>query len=215
MKKLRTSLLLPIVGGIVLIAAGVVLLLNNFNLIRLPWEMLIGLVFGLGGVIFLLVFILNKHEWWAIIPGFVLIAIGTFFFMAQYGDHLANRWGGLVFLGFLGLAFLLVFITHPENWWAIIPAGVLLTLGGISLIQENELLAGGLFFLGLAVTFLLVYVLPKPAGKLKWALYPAGILIVIGIAVVLGAQNLMNYVWPFALLILGGYFVYKAVRSKK
>jgi len=109
----------------------------------------------------------------------------------------------------------LVYITHPGNWWAIIPAGVLITLGGISVLDVADWLQGGLLFLGLALTFGLVYILPKPAGKLKWALYPAAILLVISIAVFLGVENLINFVWPVALLVAGGYVVYRALRRPK
>jgi hypothetical protein len=73
---------------------------------------------------------------------------------------------------------------------------------------------GGAFFLGLAVTFGLVYILPSPSGRMKWALYPAGILLILGILVMLGATNLLNYVWPLALLIAGAYVIYLAVRKK-
>ncbi len=212
MKKSR--LLFSIIGGIILIAAGVIFLLDNIGLISLDWEMLIGPMFGLGGLIFLLVFILNTDDWWALIPGFVLIGIGIIIFMGQNMESMAELWSGAVFLGLLGLAFLLIYITHRTNWWAIIPGGVLLTLAGVTLIPDGGVLSGGVFFLGMAATFGLVWLLPKPAGRLNWALYPAGILALIGLLVVLGATNLINYVWPLALLIGGGYILYRALRKK-
>jgi len=215
MKKFNTKLLVPIVGGILLIIVGVVMLLDALELFEFEISMLIGPLLGIGGLIFLLVFILHKKEWWAIIPGFILIAIGISVFMDQRTQDFSGRWGGMVFLGILGLAFLLIFITHPENWWALIPAGVLISLGGISAIEGNDLLQGGLLFLGWAITFGLVYILPKPAGRLKWALYPAVILLLIGVVIFFGAQNLMNYVWPAALLIAGGYIIFRAMRGKK
>ena len=121
---------------------------------------------------------------------------------------------GAIFLGLLGVAFLLVYAFHRDNWWAVIPGGVLLTLAGVTLIPGEGVLAGGLFFLGLAVTFGLVYILPKPSGRLTWALYPAGILFLIGVLVVLGASNLINYVWPLVLLIAGGFVIYRALRKR-
>jgi hypothetical protein len=120
---------------------------------------------------------------------------------------------GAIFLGLLGLSFWLIYITHRDNWWAIIPGGVLLTLAGVTLIPDNSVLMGGAFFLGMAVTFGLVYILPKPAGKLKWALYPAGILFALGVLTTLGATDLLTYIWPVALLIAGGYVIYRAVRK--
>jgi hypothetical protein len=213
MKKSNRKLLLPIIGGILLIGAGVVFLLNNLGLIEVDWEMVIGPLFALGGLVFLIVFILNADDWWALIPGFVLIAIGVIIFMDQNLETAADLWSGAVFLGLLGLSFLLIYIFHTDNWWAIIPGGVLLTLAGVTLVSDEGLLGGAIFFIGLAITFGLVYILPKPSGRLKWALYPAGILLVIGVLVLLGAENLMEYVWPVALLVAGGYVVYRALKK--
>jgi len=84
----------------------------------------------------------------------------------------------------------------------------------VSLLPDYGVLSGGLFFLGMALTFGLVYILPKPAGKLTWALYPAGILLIIGALVTLGATNLINYVWPLALLGAGGYVIFRSLRKK-
>lgn len=213
MRTSKTKILLPIIGGILLIAAGVVFLLNNLGVITLNWGVVIGPLFALGGIVFLLVFILNTDEWWALIPGFVLIGIGVIIFTGENMEDIAGRWSGVVFLGLLGLAFLLIYITHRDHWWAIIPAGVLLTLAVVTLLPEDGLLTGAIFFLGLALTFGLVYILPKPAGKLTWALYPAGVLLLVGILVLLGATNLMGYVGPLFLLVAGGYVLYRALRK--
>jgi hypothetical protein len=213
-KKIKAGVFIPVVGGILLVLAGLVLLLNNFGIIQLNWEMLVGPLFGIGGLVFLAVYLLDRDNWWALIPGFVLIGLGIIFFMGQNLESMAEELGGAVFLGLLGLAFLLIYITHRENWWAIIPGGVLVTLAGVTLIPEDSVLMGGAFFLGLAVTFGLVYILPSPSGRMKWALYPAGILLILGILVMLGATNLLNYVWPLALLIAGAYVIYLAVRKK-
>ena len=213
MKKSNRRILFSVTGGLLLVAAGVILLLANIGRITVNWEVVIGPLLAIGGLVFLLVFISNTEEWWALIPGFILIGVGINTFMGQWMDGIGNRIGGMVFLGFVGLPFFLIYITHQRHWWAIIPGGVLLTMAGITLVQDNASLEGGLFFLGLAVTFGLVYLLPKPAGKLKWALYPAGILFLLGVLITLGATNLMGYIGPLALLILGGYVLYRALRK--
>jgi hypothetical protein len=124
-----------------------------------------------------------------------------------------GRLSGAIFLLFVGLPFFLIYVFNPQHWWAIIPGGVLLTLAGVNLVVDNSALEGGLFFLGLAVTFGLVYYLPKPSGRLKWALYPAAILFLLGIGVTLGATNLLGFIGPLALLIAGGYVLYRAIRK--
>ncbi len=213
MKKIKAGVLIPVVGGILLVLAGAILLLNNFGVISLNWEMLVGPLFAVGGVVFLAVFILDRENWWALIPGFVLIALGIIVYMGQSFEDEMGVLSGAIFLGLLGLAFWLIYITHRDNWWAIIPGGVLLTLAGVTLIPDNSVLMGGAFFLGMAVTFGLVYILPKPAGRLKWALYPGGILFLLGVLTTLGATDLLTYIWPIALLIAGGYVIYRAVRK--
>lgn len=213
MKKSKTGFLLPFVGGILLILAGVAFLLDNLGITALNWEMLVGPMFAIGGLIFLLVFVQNTHEWWALIPGFILIGIGLTVFMGQTMGAIGDRLGGTIFLGFVALAFIMTYVTHPVNWWAIIPGGVSLTLAGVTLMPGEGALSGGVFFLGMALTFGLVYILPKPSGKLPWALYPAGILFLVGLLVTLGATNLMDFVLPMALLIGGGYVIYRAVRK--
>ncbi|MDY6873003.1 MAG: hypothetical protein SVR81_03400 [Chloroflexota bacterium] len=211
MKKSKVGVLLPIIGGILLIAAGVILLLDNMNIIAPDWNVLVGPMFAIGGLVFLLVYILNTDEWWALIPGCVLIAIGIIIFMGERG--VAEQLTGGVFLGLLALSFLLVYAFHRENWWAIIPGGVLLTLAVVAVLPESDW-TGSLFFLGMAATFGLLYVLPNPEGKLKWALYPAGALLVLGLMAALGVSNLINLVWPLALLIAGGVIIFRVLRNK-
>jgi hypothetical protein len=213
MNKSNRRFLLSIVGGIVLITAGVVFLLSNIGVFTLNWEMVVGPLMALGGLVFLVVFITNTDEWWALIPGFILIGIGINTFMGQWIGTQDGRISGAIFLGFVGLPFFLIYIFHRRHWWAIIPGGVLLTLAVLSLIEDKVALEGGVFFLGLALTFALVYVLPKPTGKLKWALYPAGILLLLGIIVLLGVTDISGYIWPLALLIGGGYVLYRAIRK--
>lgn len=213
MKKSKRRFLLTVLGGILLVTAGIILLLSNLGRFTIDWEIIIGPLLAIGGLAFLLVFITNTDDWWALIPGFILIGIGINIFMGQWLDVVDSRLGGTIFLGFVGLPFFLIYITHHRHWWAIIPGGVLLTLAGITLVVDNPALEGGLFFLGLALTFGLVYLLPKPAGKLKWALYPAGILLILGVLITLGATNLIGYIGPIALLIIGGYVLYRAIRK--
>jgi len=213
MKSLRVKTLLPVIGGILLIAIGGAILMSNLGLFTIDWELIIGPIFAAGGVIFLLVFLLDKQAWWALFPGFVLIGIGVIIFMAIYMDAGVMRWGGMVFLGMLSLAFLIIYVVHREHWWALIPGGVLLTLSVVTLFPGNVILSGGILFFGLALTFFMVYILPNPDGKMTWALYPAGILSLVGILAVLGATDLMNYLWPVVLLAAGGYVLFRAMRK--
>jgi len=212
MRTSKARFWLSIISGILLVAAGVVFLLGNLEIITVDWDVIIGPLFALGGLVFLLVFAMNTKNWWALIPGFVLIAIGMIIFMDEVIGGVADQWTGAVFLGMLGLAFVIIYMFHQEQWWSIIPGGVLLTLAGVTLVSDTDF-SGGLFFLGLALTFGLIYLLPKPSGKSQWALYPAGILLAIGVLVTLGEANVLNYVWPLALLFAGGYVLFRSLKK--
>jgi hypothetical protein len=119
-----------------------------------------------------------------------------------------------MFLGMIGLSFFIIFITgRHERWWAIIPGGVLLTLASVTLVSDqfgDGMAAGGIFFLGLAVTFLVVYLVMR----MKWALWPAGALGLMGSFLMLGAGNLASFVFPALLIIVGGFLVFRATRPR-
>lgn len=213
MKSPKINIFSTLIGGILLIAFGAVILLSNLGIMTLNWELIIGPLLAAGGVIFLLVFIFDKGSWWALFPGFVLIGIGVIISMSIYMEDAPMDWGGMIFLGMLSMAFLLIYIVHREHWWALIPGGVLLTLAVVTLFPGDVKISASILFFGLALTFVMVYILPNPDGKMTWALYPAGILSLVGIMALLGATDLMNYIWPVVLLIAGAYVIYRTIRK--
>src|SRR5690606_20769768 len=129
---------------------------------------LLAMLFGMGSLAFLAAFVTSPREnWWAIIPSLVLAALGLLIGFPVLGDAV----GGGIFLGMLALSFLIIFIISPrEHWWAIIPGGVLLTLAIVSMISEDRSggsLTGGVFFIGIGLTFALVFL----AARQRWALW--------------------------------------------
>jgi hypothetical protein len=117
----------------------------------------------------------------------------------------------------IGLAFWIVYFTNREYWWAVIPGGTLVTLGlvaGATSIWGGVEL-GGLFFVGLGLTFLLVAVLPTPQGQMKWAYIPAVVLLAMGALIWLAATSLLQYLWPLALIAAGGYLLWRAYGKRR
>jgi hypothetical protein len=191
--------------GLVLIIGGVLLLLDTFGIFKggaLLWTILSAIV----GVLFLSVYITNHIHWWALIPGVIFLAIaaliGSTSFLPGFST---SSLPGTVILGGIGLSFLLVYLVEHKNWWAIIPAGVMGTLAVVAALDPVTTgdVSGGIFLLGLGLTFGLVAVLPNSIGQMRWAWIPAGILGIIGLLLLLAAGTYINYVWP-AILILGG-----------
>ncbi len=208
---------LPLAFGALLVIAGVLLLLQNFAILTFGWDLIWALLFALGGVAFVAVFLNDREQWWAIIPGFTLLGLGGLIGLAAILPESAGAWGGTFFLSAISLAFWVIYAIRRENWWAVIPGGVLLTLAVVAGLAEafGGIATGGLFFLGLAATFGLVYLLPTPEGRMKWALIPAGILGAMGVFIILAATSVINYLWPVALILLGLYLVYRSFMARR
>lgn len=125
--------------------------------------------------------------------------------------------GGSFVLGGIGLAFLFVYLANREFWWALIPAGVMMTLAVVvglsSVFQGVE--TGGIFFLGLGLTFAIVALLPNPHGQMKWAFIPAAILGSIGLLLLLVWTAAINYLWAIGLILVGIFLLLRAIRPSQ
>jgi len=201
-------------GGL-LVLAGVLFLLQNLGLFRIG-ELFWVVLLALGALFFLSIFLQNKANWWALIPGLTLISLGIIVLMNWITPDHSERWGGSIILAGIGLSFALIYLVARQNWWAIIPAGVLFTLAVIAGLEEffPALGTAGLFFLGLGLTFALVALLPNPQGDLRWAWIPGGILLLVGSIFLVAGGNLFVYVWPVILILAGGLFIVRALRSR-
>lgn len=187
-------------GGL-LIFGGLLALLENMGVLSDVGDIFWGLIWGAVGVYFLYRLFVYR-EWWAAFPGFVLVGLA----LSNFLPEPLEGFEGLVFFGGLSAAFLYVYFTDTTRWWAIIPAGVMLTLGAISALDdffgiEND----GFLFLGLGLTFILVAILPGGSSR-SWALIPGAIMLILG-ALTSPAMGVSQYVWPAALILIGGYFV--------
>lgn len=197
-----------IVGGLILILSGVLFLLQTMGILNNVGDVFWGVIFLAAGALFLFAFFTGS--WWAVIPGLTLAGIGALILLP---DSL-EKFGGAVFLGAIAVAFWLVFLTAPrERWWAIIPAGVLTTLAVITFAPEfvSGNATGGIFFFGLAATFLLVALL----AKMNWAYYPAAALAFVGLLAMFALEDVAGYAWAIALIGGGGCLVYRALRRPR
>jgi hypothetical protein len=202
MAKLLSSRLL---WGLVLVVGGALLLLDTFGIFQggaLFWTV----ASAFAGALFLAVYITDHNHWWALIPGTIFLAVAATIGLNSFVPGFkASPWSGVVILGGIALSFLLVYLAERGNWWAIIPAGVLATIAVVAFISTGAtaFASGGIFFLGLGLTFGFVAVLPTPYGQMRWAWIPAGILGVIGLLILASQEYLINYIWPIALILAG------------
>jgi hypothetical protein len=212
MSRMNQRLLL----GIVLVIAGVLFLLQNLEVLPIGpfvWAIL----FAGIGAIFIGIYLKDRDNWWAVIPGLALLALAAITALTAYAPALAGPWIGGLFLLAIGAAFWVAYFRNRANWWAIIPAGTLTTLALVAAMAPllGGLASGGLLFLGLAVTFGIVGIVDSPNGHMKWAFIPAGILLLMGLSVSLAAMSIANYIIPIALLGIGVYLVWRAMAYRR
>ncbi len=213
MKKSDAS----IVFGLLLIAAGAIFLGESFGFLRGATELFWGLLFGAGGLAFLIVFLLYREHWWALIPGFSMLGIASLMALESLAPRAAAQWGAVLVLGSISLAFWLIYLMHREFWWAVIPAGVLATLTIVSLFAENDrgFEAGGFLFVGIGLTFILLAYLPTPDGRQRWALIPAAVLIPFGLLIMMAGGPWINMLWSLALVAAGVFLVIRTLRRRQ
>jgi hypothetical protein len=113
-----------------------------------------GLFLGMLGLAFFAIYLNDRHNWWAAIPGGVLLTLAA---VSALGESPLNT-GALFFFG-LGLTFAIVAVLPTPDGamrWAFIPAGILLLISFLLLIAAGDyinlalplaLIAAGLYLL--------------------------------------------------------------------
>ncbi len=189
-----------------LVVAGLVLLAANLGWLGWVSGWFWAALFMAGGVGFFYYYLTTPKHWWALIPAFSLVATGV--------AIVAGDVGGPLFLGLLAAGFAAVALTSANRWWAVIPGGVLATLALVAWLDENT--AGGdlgwLFFLGLALTFGVLYFLPIGEHRKRWALYPALALLAFSLVTVMSG-SVASVMVPLALVLAGAWMLWRRGRS--
>jgi len=207
---------LNLIGGLLLVAMGALLLAQTFNLLTVNMAGLFGVLFAAGGILFLVWYSRERDQWWPLIPGFTLLSIGVLLVLDWLAPRLVGALGSSIVLGGISLAFWGVYLTKRDQWWALIPAGTLLTLA-LAIALEAAIGEGafvGIFFLGLAATFVLVYFTPRAEGRTAWPLFPAAALGIMGVIFLAIETSLFAFVWPVVLLLVGGYLLLRGIRRR-
>jgi hypothetical protein len=175
-----------------LIAVGVLALLSTLGAPAAATTFFGFTLFTVVGVLVLLLARRTGNDW-------VLAAAFPAFGLAL-AVLLPGGWGGGMFLASIGAGFLSLYLTDRERWWALIPMGALFTLsviaGGGPAVQGGR--AGVVLFVGLALTFGLLWRLPgRPQ---PWAVYPAAALGVLALVV---WTMIGDWLLPVILIVVG------------
>jgi hypothetical protein len=199
--------------GLVLILAGALFLLQNMGILLGAVGLLWGLLFAGAGGVFLYVYMNNQDQWWALIPAFSLFGLGaliaTTTLFPAWGDTLGAP---IFFVGISG-GFWIIALTKKDQWWALIPAGVMLTLAVFIALESAfpRIEWVGVFFLGLGMTFGLVALVPRTEQRMTWAYIPGGIFLLMGVLFLAASTTMLKFVGPALLVLAGLYLVLRGV----
>jgi hypothetical protein len=115
----------------------------------------------------------------------------------------------------IAMPFLAVYYRDRRQWWALIPAYVLIVIGVMILLTEmgllSDLLVPAYVLIAIAVPFFVVYLRDR---KLWWALIPGGILVIIGLGfLVAGAA--VEAIGALVLVLVGVWVLVRAFTRKR
>lgn len=160
--------------------------------------------------------------------GVLLIIAGVFLLLSQLEVIPGQVFLFLLALGFIATYVLLGARKEYGNIGFLIPGTVLLSIATFSAIQSHpryEDLSPAFFFLGLSLSFLVVFLVhtywfkSMDHGERFWPVYPAAGLLLLFVIISLTDQwtehlNLLNYLWIIALIAVGGWLVYSGIKRK-
>jgi hypothetical protein len=153
-----------------------------------------------------------RREARGVTAGVILLTFGVLMLIANI-----TQWWlvGLLVLPILGLMFLVagVMTGRPS---LMVPGGILTGLGWGALLSQTIFVGtlaeaqGGIVVFGLAVGFLMITPLCYIVGRSAtwWPAIPGGILVVVGLALIIGGQamvvlDIMGVLWPVILIVIG------------
>ena len=103
---------------------------------------------------FLAVWYRDRAQWWALIPAYVLTAVGLMVGLIGLGVLSELLVPAFVLLA-IAFPFFVVYARDRSQWWSLIPGGVLAVIGLSFLIAEGALaIVGSVLLIGVGLWFL-------------------------------------------------------------
>ncbi len=205
-----------ILAGLALIVGGLLFLLQSLGILPQGASVFWTLAFATSAGIFLYVFAINRENWWALIPAAALLGIAGAIALGALLPESADPWAGALFMAVLSLGFWGIWISHRDAWWAILPAGAVLSVSAMIVaggLLPGELAPLSVLFIGLGLTFGLLLLVPTEEGRMSWPAVPALVLLLLGAFSTLLFSSSLQLLGP-ALLILGGIVLIVRVLRK-
>jgi hypothetical protein len=185
-------------GGLLIFFGALGLIQTVTDLSDWGWVTLL----TIAGFVVLAVFLTDTSDWTLLIPAYVMFAVAGLIALITL-DVLRDEFIATYVLTAIALPFLVVFGRDRDQWWALIPAYVLLAVGlMVGLIGQDiltDLLIPAYVMFAVAIPFVVVY---ARNPRQWWTLIPAGMMAVIGLSLLL-AEAALQYLLPVALILAG------------
>lgn len=193
-----------LIWGIVLLLVGGFLLAVNLGWLPDLNENLIAALFIAGGLTFFGAYFANGvNQWGWLFPATSLTAVGATIWFSTAG--IDGEWIGAMFMVAVALPFWVAYLTNRENWWALIPGGILtmvaVLIAGTTTNIADEIWVA-IMLAGMGLAFLAVYFNRRESW---WAIIPGGSLIGVGTTVFFAGLDLPE---PFVARLAGGSFMF-------
>ena len=206
-----------LIWGVALIVIGAFFLAQQFGMfgqLQLPFW---AFAFGLLGLIFLFTFIADRRQWWGLIPGCTLLGVALMIVNTENHFITDQQAGGLFLFG-IGLSFLLIYLVDRQQWWALIPGGVLSVLALITFVSGGAVsgqIVAAIMFFGLAAVFAVLRFLTRSSAYMGWATWVAVILAAIGALLLITGPVATAVVGPAILIGLGLILLVRAYLARR
>ncbi len=201
----------PLIPAYVLWAIAGLLALVELNVLRdqfLPTYVLSAIA-----IPFIVVYLRDRAQWWALIPAYVLLAVAAMILLSE-AALLRDAFQAPFVLTAIALPFLAVYLRNRAQWWSLIPAYVLLSIGIMILLEElgvlGDFLVPAYVMFIIAIPFFVVYI-RNP--KQWWPLIPGGIMAAIGLSFLM--VEAFQYVFPAVVILVGFWILIRSFTRKE
>ncbi len=199
-----------VIWGGLLILLGGLLLVDQFTDLS-EWVWVAVLVFS--GLAALGAYLSDRSDGGLLLTAYILLVIAGLVALITL-NLLADELVAVYVLLAIALPFLVVFLRDRSQWWALIPAYVLIAVALMNWLMEagilSDLLVPGYVMFAIAIPFFVVY---GRNTKQWWALIPAGILTIIGIVFFI-SETAVQYIGAVLLVVTGLWILVRVFTRK-
>ena len=198
-------------GGIMLFLGLTMLLVDD-----LGGEWVGAMLLLMFAFAFLIVYLTGRERTWALLVTYIFGVLSLAPMLAAFEQM--GAYFGVVLMFAIALPFYIVYFRSPENnWWAIIPAGVLSVIGVVVALAITGLIANAtsagyvnaFLMAGFAATFSVLWLRHHKA----WAKIVTIVLSILAVASVFFFAYYEIF-WPAAFIAGGLYLLYLALRPR-